>query len=139
MACFLCHRRSYAAKRDASFINEVWCNHVGQSGHYVLAPAFDGVSKPGNCRERCTCERFKEVSVAKTVTKGEIRSIVQLVIDAHVKAVVIVTLSWRRYKILKWHVPIWQGIKSSNCAADGVDEEIRNCSILEWLAKRIIR
>src|SRR5688572_19801568 len=61
-------------------------------------------------------------------------------IDSHVETIVVVALGWRRYKVLKGHGAIGQGIKRGDCPAEWIDEEIGNCAVLKWQAsKRICR
>ena len=49
-------------------------------------------------------------------------------IESRVKAVVAITLGWRRHKILQRHIAIRQRIKDCDCASDSIDAHIRNNS-----------
>ena len=42
-------------------------------------------------------------------------------IDANIETVVVVTLRWRRDKVLQWDVSIWQWIQSCDCSPDVID------------------
>src|SRR6266850_7120858 len=59
-------------------------------------------------------------------------------IESRVKAVVAITLSWGRYKILQRHVLIRQRIKSCYCASDGIDAPVRNNSAGKGHARKRI-
>src|SRR5436190_20038212 len=59
-------------------------------------------------------------------------------VDSYVEAVVVVLLGWRRNKVLKRHVSIWQWIKCGDGAPDRVDTLVRNrASLKRLLGERV--
>jgi hypothetical protein len=59
-----------------------------------LTATFHRIAKTRQERERRTRERLKQIAITKTVSEREIGAIRQLVIDARVEAIVVVTQDW---------------------------------------------
>src|SRR6185295_11511506 len=86
-------------------------------------------------------KRLTQLAVTKAVSERKVGATVQMMIDTHVKTIVVIAQNRRRDKVLKRHVAVWQWIQVSNRTSDRVNQEIRNDAVCkrqagEWTNRR---